>query len=174
MTPLTVTLRELMVAVPTRTESGKDVFSPFDDATAKEKIEAIRARVLAGENFTRLVSELSEAPNKATGGLIGPLNFDDLNPVLRGVVEPLQLGGVTPAMRGPRGYQLFQLDNRSTPSQKPFEAVRGEIENALREERIEPETLKLLTRLRAQAVIEWKDEDYRKLYEQELAAQEKK
>ena len=27
MTPLTVTLREMMVAVPTRTENGKEVFS---------------------------------------------------------------------------------------------------------------------------------------------------
>jgi peptidyl-prolyl cis-trans isomerase SurA len=169
MTPLTVTLRELMIAVPTRVDGGKEAFSAADDAAAKERIEGIRARVLAGANFTQLVSELSESPTKANGGLIGPLNVEDLNATLREHVAPLQLGGVTPVLRGPRGYQIFQLDNRSTPSLKPFDTVRNDIEMAIREERIEPATDKLLERLRGQAVIEWKDENYRKLYEQELA-----
>jgi peptidyl-prolyl cis-trans isomerase SurA len=169
MTPLTVTLRELMVAVPTRTENGKDVFSAADDAAAKAKIEGIRARVLAGENFTTLVSQLSDSPTKTNGGLIGPLNFEDINPTLKDAVAPLQVGGVTNVMRGPRGYQIFQLDNRSTPSQKPFESVKNEIEVGLRQERIEPETERLLARLRTQAVIEWKDDAFKKLYEQELA-----
>jgi parvulin-like peptidyl-prolyl isomerase len=169
MTPLTVTLRELMVAVPTRTENGKEVFSAADDAAAKTKIEGIRARVLAGENFTTLVSQLSDSPTKSNGGLIGPLNFDDINPTLKDAVSPLQVGGVTNVMRGPRGYQIFQLDNRSIPSQRPFDSVKNEIEMGLREERIQPETEKLLARLRSQAVIEWKDDTYRKLYEQELA-----
>jgi peptidyl-prolyl cis-trans isomerase SurA len=169
MTPLTVTLRELMVSVPTRTEGGKDVFSAADDAAAKAKIEGIRARVLAGENFTTLVSQLSDSATKTNGGLIGPLNVDDINQTLKDAVAPLQLGEVTAVMRGPRGYQIFQLDNRSTPSQKPFDSVKNEIESELRQERIEPETEKLLGRLRTQAVIEWKDDTFRKLYEQELA-----
>lgn len=169
MTPLTVTLRELMVAVPTRTENGKEVFSAADDAAAKDKIDGIRARAVAGANFTQLVTELSDSTTRANGGLIGPLSFDDINPTLKEAIAPLPVGGVTPVMRGPRGYQIFLLDNRSTPAQKPFDTMRGEIEVALREERIEPATVKLLERLRTQAVIEWKDEAYRKLYEQELA-----
>jgi peptidyl-prolyl cis-trans isomerase SurA len=169
MTPLTVTLRELMVAVPTRTENGKSVFSAADDSAAKAKIDGIRARVVAGENFTTLVSQLSDSPTKTNGGLIGPLNFDDINPTLKEAVTPLQVGGVTNVMRGPGGYQIFQLDNRSTPSQRPFDSVKNEIEVELRQERIEPETERLLARLRTQAVIEWKDDAFRKLYEQELA-----
>jgi peptidyl-prolyl cis-trans isomerase SurA len=170
MTPLTVTLRELSVAVPTRTEGGREVFSTADDAVAKAKIEGIRSRVIAGEPFARLVAELSDSSNKASGGLIGPLNFDDINPALKDIIAPLTVGEVTPPVRGTRGYQIFQLDNRSISEQKPLATVRDEIEQLLRDERIEPETRKLLTRLRAQAVIEWKDESYRKLYEQAVAA----
>ena len=47
--------------------------------------------------------------------------------------------------------------------------MRREIENAIRNERLEPETQKLLTRLRSQAVIEWKDESLRQIYEKRVA-----
>ena len=72
-------------------------------------------------------------------------------------------------MRTQRGYQLFKLESRSEPQLRPFDEVRRDIENAIRSERIEPETQKLLTRLRSQAVIEWKDETLRQLYEKRVA-----
>ncbi len=171
MTALTITLRELMVGVPTVTQNGKDSFIAADDTAAKAKIDAIRVRAAAGEDFVKLIAEASESTTKANGGLIGPINADDLNPALKDALAPLPQGGITQPFRGPRGYQLFKLETRSVPVQKPFDTVRGEIEGALREERIEPETEKLLTRLRAQAVVEWKDESYRKLYEKRLADQ---
>jgi len=171
MTPLTVTLRELMVAVPTITVSGKETFSAADDAAAKEKIEGLRARAIAGTPFTTLVSEASDSTTKANGGLIGPLNMNDLNPTLKDALANMPAGGVTVAFRAPRGYQIFLLENRSTPTQRPFDAVRSEIEQTLREERIEPETEKLIGRLRSQAVIEWKDDGFKKIYEQAVAEQ---
>lgn len=171
MTPLTVTLRELMVAVPTQTVGGQSVVSAADDDAAKAKIEALRARAVGGEDFARLVAEASDSATKGNGGVVGPINADDLNPTLKQAIEALQPGGVTSPIKGPRGYQIFRLEERVVPALKPFDSVRIEIEQALREERLGPETQKLLGRLRAQAVIEWKDEDLRKLYEQELARQ---
>lgn len=169
MTPLTITLRELMIAVPTRTVNGQDTFSAADDASAKARIDALRERAVAGTDFTALVAEASDSTSKTNAGLVGPLNADDLNPALKEAIASLQPGGLTAVFRGPRGYQVFKLETRSVPQLKPFDSVRGEIEQALREERIEPETQKLLSRLRTEAVIEWKDEALRKLYEQELA-----
>jgi peptidyl-prolyl cis-trans isomerase SurA len=169
MTPATVTLRELMVAVPTMVVSGKESFSAADDAAAKEKIEALRARAVAGTPFTTLVSEASDSTTKANGGLIGPLNLDDINPALKDAIATLPAGGITASVRGPRGYQIFFLENRAMPTQRPFDQVRGQIEQQLREDRIDPETDKLLGRLRTSAVIEWKDEGYKKVYEQAVA-----
>jgi peptidyl-prolyl cis-trans isomerase SurA len=168
MTPLTVTLRELMIAVPTRTVNGQDTFSAADDASAKARIDALRERAVAGTDFTTLVAEASDSTSKTNAGLVGPINAEDLNPALKDAIASLQPGGMTAVFRGPRGYQVFKLENRSVPQLKPFDTVRSEIEQALREERIEPETQKLLSRLRTEAVIEWKDEALRKLYEQEL------
>ena len=170
MTPLTVTIRELMVAVPTRTEKGQEVFSQADDAAAKTKIEALRARAVAGEDFLALVKSSSESATKAADGLIGPINVVDINPALKAALDKLEQGGITEVIRGPRGYQVFKLETRAVPAQRPFTEVRSEIENAIRSERIQPETKKMLARLRAQAVIEWKDEDFKRVYETRLAS----
>jgi peptidyl-prolyl cis-trans isomerase SurA len=171
MTPLTVTLREILVTVPTTTQRGQSVFSVGSDNAAKAKIEALRARAAAGEDFVALVNEASESSTKASGGLIGPVNFADLTTALQNALNALQPGGVTPPLRGTRGYQIFKLETRSTPELRPFDAVRPEIERAIRDERIDPETQKMLARLRTQAVIEWKDDNFKELYEKQIAKQ---
>jgi peptidyl-prolyl cis-trans isomerase SurA len=170
MTPLTVTIRELLVNVPTRVQSGKEVFSVADDEAAKEKIAALRTRAVQGEDFAGIVgSESDDTAARKTGGLIGPLNVEDLSPALQELLVKLEPGQVSEPVRGPRGYLLYKLEERSTPELRPFDEVRREIEQAIRSERIEPETQKMLARLRAQAVIQWKDENLQRLYEQRIA-----
>lgn len=169
MTPLTVTLRELSLNVPTQMQSGKEVFSVADDNAAKARIEEIRKRAIAGEDFAALVTASSDSATNASGGLVGPVNVEDLSDTLKEIVAKLEPGGVSEPVRTARGYQIFKLETRSVPELRPFDEVRREIENAIRNERLEPETQKLLTRLRSQAVIEWKDDTLRQIYEQRLA-----
>lgn len=172
MTPLTVTLRELFINVATQTQSGKEVFSVADDNAAKARIEELRTRATGGEDFAALVTANSDSATKASGGLIGPLNVADLSDTLKALVSKLEPGGISEPIRTQRGYQIFKLETRSDPAVRPFDDVRREIENAIRNERLEPETKKLLTRLRSQAVIEWKDEALRQLYEKRVAETE--
>jgi peptidyl-prolyl cis-trans isomerase SurA len=169
MTPLTVTLRELFLNVATRTQGNEQVFSVADDEAAKAKIEEFRKRALAGEDFAALVTANSESATKASGGLVGPVNVEDLSPALKDLVAKLEPGGISEPVRTPRGYQIFKLEQRSVPALRPFDEVRRDIENAIRNERIGPETIKLLARLRTQAVIEWKDETLRQMYETRVA-----
>lgn len=165
MSPATVTLRELFVAIPTSTVLGKDAVNPADEAAALAKIQGLRTRAIGGEDFAKLVTDNSDAASKATGGMIGPVNIADVNPVLKDAIDKLQPGGVTEPMKGAKGYQIFKLETRSAQQLRPFDLVRDQISSAIRTERIEPETQKMLARLRTQAVIEWKDEKYREIYE---------
>lgn len=169
MTPLTVTLRELFITVPTQTQAGREVFSVADDNAAKARIDEFRTRALAGDDFAEMVTANSDSATRANGGLVGPVNVADMSDTLKDIVTILEVGGVSEPVRTQRGYQLFKLESRSEPHLRPFDEVRREIENAIRSERIEPETQKLLARLRSQAVIEWKDETLRQLYEQRVA-----
>jgi peptidyl-prolyl cis-trans isomerase SurA len=170
MTPATVTLRELFIAVPTRTQAGQEVFNPADDAAARQKILDARAKALApGGDFSALVQELSESATKGNGGIIGPVKLEELNPELRATLDKLQPGEVTEPLRAPRGYQLLKLESRNMPEQQQFEQVRTAIEQRVRGQRLGGETERLLRRLRQQAVIEWKDDNFRKMYENEIA-----
>lgn len=169
MTPPTVTLRELFIAVATVMQNSQEVFSVAEDNSVRTRIEDLRQRAVAGEDFAALVAANSESATKASGGLVGPVNVEDLSPALKELVAKLEPGGISDPVRTPRGYQLFKLETRSVPELRPFDEVRREIENAIRNERIEPETEKMLARLRTQAVIEWKDEALRQVYEKRLA-----
>jgi len=169
MTPETVTLRELLVSVPTRTEGGREVFSVADEQAARERIEQLRERLLAGEDFDAMAKEHSESATRGSGGLVGPVNVADLSADLQKLVAGMKPGDISEPIRVARGFQIFKLETREESRLRPFDEVRRQIENAIRNERIGPETEKLLARLRAQALIEWKDDALRQLYEQALA-----
>ena len=53
----------------------------------------------AGEAFAKLAAEVSDAPSKANGGLVGPLTADELDPGVRKLIEALKPGDVTDVFR---------------------------------------------------------------------------
>ena len=138
-------------------------------AATKTRIEDVRKRALAGEDFEALVKETSDAATNANGGLIGPIGTRDLNPSIRAMIDGLKPGEISEPIQGPRGYQILKLESRDAAVQLPFDKVRDRIELAIRNERLDGEMVKLKARLRAGAVIEWKDDNLRRIYERRLA-----
>jgi Parvulin-like peptidyl-prolyl isomerase len=166
--PPTVTLRELLIAVPAPAGQA-NMFSPALDDASKEKANALRERAVQGEDFAKLVAEASESPTKANGGLIGPINVTELATGIRDVIEKMQANEITPPFRTTRGYQLYKLESRTTAIPQPFDAVKDAIGQKVGETRLDAETQKYLSNLRAQAIIEWKRDDLRAIYEKRLA-----
>jgi peptidyl-prolyl cis-trans isomerase SurA len=156
-----LTLREILVEVPS---SEKGVNVAADDA-AKEKAEGIRARLLAGEAFAQLAGDLSDSGSKANGGLIGPINRADLSPELQKEIEPLKVGELTPVMRTARGYHILKLESVIETNVKPFDEAREEIADKLAGGKRQAEMEKYVEKLRAQAIIEWKNDEVKKAYE---------
>jgi peptidyl-prolyl cis-trans isomerase SurA len=173
MTPETVTLRQLLLMVPARPGGDASQPDPVAEAAGRARITALRERAVAGEDFTQLVRDHSdmEAIAKANGGLVGPVKIDEINPVLKEAILGLKPGGISEPIRTTSGYQILKLETRTIPEQRSFDSVRSEIEQILRNERLEPEQVRLLERLRTQAVIEWKDDTYKKMYETARAEQ---
>jgi peptidyl-prolyl cis-trans isomerase SurA len=168
-TPSSVMLREILVSVPT---DSRGVSVGADDA-AREKAEGVRQRILGGESFEKVAAETSDSTSKANGGLIGPLNVNELSADFRKLVEGLKVGGVTTVIRTQRGYQILKLES-STPTQiLTFEQARDQISDRVATDKRREETQKYLAKLRAQAIIDWKNADIKKAYEEGLAAQGK-
>ena len=167
-TPQSVTLREILVAVPADNK-GLNVAA---DETAKTKADAIRERVTTGgESFEKLAADVSDAPSKANAGLIGPISMSDLSADLRKMIEALKAGDVTPVTRMARGYQLYKLEALTTAQTMPFEQARDQIGDRVFTDKRKVEYQKYLEKLRAQAIIEWKNPDVKKAFEVGLKAQ---
>ena len=168
-TPASLTLREILVAMP---NEGKGL-SVADDQAIKAKAEQIRARAAAGENFMKLAEDSSDAPSRANAGLIGPLNLSELSPELKALVEPLKAGDMTDVVRTARGYQIFKVESLSAAQTLAFEQAREQIDNRVFTGKRKEEFDKYLAKLKAQAIIDWKNQDVKKAYEEGLAAQPK-
>ena len=164
----TVTLREILVTVPSDSK-GLNVAA---DDTAKEKAEEIRKRVTTGgENFEKLASEISDSPSKANGGLIGPLSVNDISPELRKLIEAMKQGDVSELVRTQRGYQLLKLETITPTQTMSLDQAREQISERVFTDKRKAEFQKYLVKLRAQAIIEWKNEDVRKAFEEGLKQQ---
>lgn len=173
MTPSLMTLREIFIAVPTETVGGQLSFNAAADEAAQAKMTAIRDRAAKGEDFTALVTEFSESASKANGGLIGPINLAELAEALRKRLEPLKAGDIDQPIRTPKGYQLLKVESRSDSTVEPFDKVRNEIGNRVIASRSKELEEAYLKGMRGQAIIEWKDDELKKLYEQHMAQQKK-
>jgi peptidyl-prolyl cis-trans isomerase SurA len=166
-TPGTVTIREILVRVVTDSK-GVNVGA---DEDAKAKAEAARKRVLAGEGFEQVAAEVSSSASRANGGLVGPLNTNELTPGFRQMLDGMKVGDVSEVIRGQGGYQVIKLDTRTDDKVMTAEEAHDKIADALYEEKRVGEMKRYLAKLRAQAIIEWKNDEIRKAWETRMAAE---
>ena len=164
----TVTLREILVAVP----GDPKVMNVAADEAAQAKVQQIRKRVTTGgENFEKLASEISDSPSKANAGLIGPLSINDLSPDLRKLIESMKAGDVSEPTRTTRGYQLLKLEAITATNTLPLDQAREQISERVFTDKRKAEFQKYLQKLRSQAIIEWKNEDVKRAFEEGMKLQ---
>src|SRR5687767_2449501 len=162
-----VTLREIFITVP-EAEGGVSVAK---DEEAQKRVADLRARALKGEDFAKLAAEASESPSKANGGLIGPFARSDMSPQLQQLIDTMKQGDITQPLRTAKGYQIFKLETLAAATLQPFDAVRDLIADKVAGARTQTEMRKFLARLRAQAIIEWKNDELKKVYEKQIAGE---
>jgi len=172
-TPANVTLREIIVNVPDRGANGQAGVNVGQDEEAKAKAEAIRDRALKGEDFGKIAQAESDAASKANGGLIGPINKTELSPGVQKLLDGLKVGGITEPVRIAKGWQLIKLEASTATVILPFDQAREQVTNKVFLSKRGAEMEKYVKRMREQAIIEWKNEEIKKAYEQGLAAEDK-
>jgi parvulin-like peptidyl-prolyl isomerase len=174
-TPSNLTIREILIEVPTLPGAKPDapgakpqnqgLFSVALDDDAKAKAEAIRKRAVAGEDFAQLAGTESASASKANGGLIGPISQEELAPALAEVLLKMKPGEITEPLRTPRGYQILKLESKTESQTMTFEQARDQIANKVFAMKRQGELERYVRKLRSQAIIEWKNDEVRKLYE---------
>jgi parvulin-like peptidyl-prolyl isomerase len=168
--PATVTLREILIEVPTVTQQGRAMVSVGKDDEAAKKAAAVRARLTAGEDFATVASEVSEGASKANGGLIGPIAMTELSPDLQKALAGMKPGDITEPQRAAKGYQILKLETSKPQAVRSFDSVRDLVADRIYQDRSRTEMRKFIERVRRQAIIVWKNEELRKAYEQQVEA----
>ncbi len=144
--PEEIRVRQIFFRIP-------DKAGPAAVAAVREKAEAARARANKGEDFTRLVKELSEGENAATGGDLGFLQRGQAIPEIEEATRSLKAGEIAGPIQFAGGFHIFKLEETRKPL-KPFEKVREEITRMLYEQKVENTYRTWLQSLRSDSNIE--------------------
>jgi peptidyl-prolyl cis-trans isomerase C len=102
------------------------------EAEAQAKIANLRAAIVAGANFVKLVKDNSGDPTSAAkDGDFGTLrSTDNLPDAIRTAVFALKAGEVSEPVKQPNGFYLFRAEEVAA---QPFAEVQEEILNELKQ-----------------------------------------
>ena len=125
-----------------------------DDATTRQRLAAVRERILAGEDFAALASVTSEDPGSASrGGDLGWNSPGVFDPEFETVLAALEQDQISEPFRSQFGWHIVQMLGRRTHDQSD-EVRRQRVLTALRESKVDEETELWLRRLRDEAYVE--------------------
>lgn len=157
--PATVTLREIIIAVP---PTG----GLMSDQRARTRAAAVMERLNDGEDFAAVATEVSDGSSARYGGLIGPFQLSDIAETIQELITTLEVGDVSDLRRTPQGYQLLLLEDLTDDAARPFADVRDQISENVFNDRRQDEYAKYLDELREEAIIEWKSTELHEAYDE--------
>jgi peptidyl-prolyl cis-trans isomerase SurA len=141
---------------------ARHIFFKIDKkATPEEraKIEAQANEVLkearSGKEFVELAKKYSTDPAAARdGGDLGTFKKEDMLPEIGETVAALKPGEVSGLVLSPAGYHIIKLEEKIQGNAKPFDEVRGEIEEILYKKKADERFAQWVKDLRSSAAIE--------------------
>jgi peptidyl-prolyl cis-trans isomerase D len=140
-TPERRAVRHILIALPTDAAAAQE-------QAARERIQAIRARILGGEDFAKVAKEVSQDPGSASqGGSLGMLEPGQMDPNFEKAAFALSKGELSGPVRSAFGFHLIQVTDIEPAKVKPFAQVRGELAAAARSGQDDQKYLKLAERL---------------------------
>ncbi|MDP2345514.1 MAG: peptidylprolyl isomerase [Deltaproteobacteria bacterium] len=95
---------------------------------ARQKAQALHARLLKGETFATVVKE-SDGPERVRGGEFGAVAANDDDRALATAAFALVPDKLSPVVATRGGFSILLCDRRLPARTPPFEEVRADIEN---------------------------------------------
>lgn len=122
-----------------------------DPELTLERARQSRQRLLAGENFSAVVDDVSD---HAEGDIMGELTLEDLASPLQTALRDLNSGDISEPIELNRQLHLFIVTDRTSGEELAFERVRDSIEENLKMEKTEQRFGEWEQQLRADAYID--------------------
>lgn len=117
----------------------------------EDRAKELAAEIAGGADFGELAKANSTDPGSAPGGgMLGWFGTGQMVPEFEAAVAGLAAGAISAPVQTQFGWHVIRLNETRQTTPPPLADVRGQIENGLRQERLEAE----IDALRAEATIE--------------------
>ena len=133
---------------------ARHIFIAGDDTGIEQQLQSARAQIVAGTPFADLAESLSEDPNSSdVGGELPWFTQGQMPPAMEQVADTLEIDEISQPFRTQFGWHLMQvLDKRVRDVDE--QALREQAAAALRQRKVEQETVRWSRELRDESYVE--------------------
>lgn len=124
-----------------------------DKKEARARATAAHQRVVAGEDFATVASEVSEGTEASNGGDMGFFARDAMMPALTDVAFALEVGQISDIIETQFGFHILKVEEKRAASKMPYEEAKNPVKKLLKENGISEKVSELLAQLREAAAI---------------------
>jgi peptidyl-prolyl cis-trans isomerase C len=125
--PEQVKASHILIEVPADADEAKQ-------AEALATIQALKARIVKGENFATLAMENSDGPSKTKGGDLGFFTREQMVAPFSEAAFALEPGQTSDVVKTRFGYHLIRVTEHKAEQSMAFNEVKDAISNRLRRE----------------------------------------
>jgi peptidyl-prolyl cis-trans isomerase C len=134
---------------------GVDAKATADDKKkAKEKAEAIRKRLLAGEDFAAVAKKESTCPSASQGGDLGSFTKGQMVPEFEKAAFALKPGEISDVVETKFGYHIIKVQEKKAAGTVSFDEAKKNIEGYLKSQKIQKGINEYLEKLRKESKVE--------------------
>ncbi|MCX7988323.1 MAG: SurA N-terminal domain-containing protein, partial [Thermodesulfovibrio sp.] len=121
----------------------------------KEKVNEVLKRLIQGDSFSKVASQLSEDASAKTGGSIGLLKKTEISSELINLFSKMNIGQISEPMITGSGIYIFKLDGLCF--KKGSESLKNYVRTLIEEEKFKKEYKLWVRSLRQRAYVEIMD-----------------
>ena len=134
-----------------KTEPGWD---EAKKSAARKKIDEIRAKLKAGQDFESLARTYSEDPSGPKGGDLGYIRTGQVLKPFEDALFALKPGEISNVVETSLGYHIIKASDRKPETTIPFEKVKDQLRTALKQEKGQQEANAYIAKVREKAKVE--------------------
>lgn len=104
-----------------------------DQKVKREEAEKVRARLLKGDDFADVAKSVSEGAKASEGGDNGWMKPDDFRKEIADAIKTVEPGRISDVIEAGDEFYIIKVEERKAASIRPFEEVRGQLEEEVRQ-----------------------------------------
>ena len=149
-----------MFEKPEQVKASHILIKTAEDATddqkmeARKKIDDVRKKAVAGEDFAALAKEYSEGPSNVRGGDLGYFSRGQMVKPFEDVAFSLKQGEISDVVETQFGYHIIIVTDHRPASVVDYETAKAQIEERLKQEKSLGQIRQYIETLREKADIQ--------------------